>query len=128
MQNIRSIGDHLDSAAGLQRTLSKLVIRSLDSIRSLVNRKKLIIVVEKINEWVKKIGDPDQNMKKSLNLQGANERLVSLFSDFWRPAALSKWPPIDLKFCMGTIEDQFFSIPLERRQFSTPFLYVAQAK
>jgi hypothetical protein len=43
MQNFRSIGGHLDSAAGLQRMLSKLVIRSLDTIRLLVNRKKLII-------------------------------------------------------------------------------------
>jgi hypothetical protein len=40
MQNFRSIGGHLASAAGLQRLLSKLVSRSLGPIRLLVNRKK----------------------------------------------------------------------------------------
>jgi hypothetical protein len=55
---------------------------------------------------------------------GPSERLTCLLSVLWRLAALSKWPPIDRKFCMGTIGDLIFRIPLERSQFSTLFFNV----
>jgi hypothetical protein len=60
MQNFRSIGGHLDSAAGLQRTVSKLVSRStwshsiVDEQKKTYDRCRKNRLIYSASEWVKK--------------------------------------------------------------------------